>query len=123
MSSFAPEHFAHCGRLGDPGAAPDVYDLAVTEELFLVRVEAALTLAHLGDDRGVAMLSSAMWEERPLSARHYRGWAAKRLLELGAVGAIPDLERAKSGAGVIERLKIARAIRRLKRLPQAPESS
>jgi HEAT repeat protein len=103
-------------RIGDRSVIPDVYESAVEDASFLVRVTAMKTLATLGDRRAVELLGSALNEEGVPDPRWFRNWASKVLIELGGVGAIPNLEAALRDAGPIGRLRLKRAIRTLKRL-------
>lgn len=107
-------------KIGDATAVPDLHDVASGSERFGVRIEAALALGLLGDPRGAELISSMMWDERNPYGRRYRSWAAKRLVDLRAAGAVPDLERAKNGAGVIGRWNLRRAIRTLRTLSDVP---
>lgn len=109
-------------KIGDEGAASEIHDLATSDDQFGVRIEAALTLAQLRDHRGVDLLTSLMWEENPYGSR-YRGWAASRLRELGAVSAIPHLERVRWRAGVVGWWRVTRALRSLKKLREDEDAS
>ncbi|MHB8643140.1 MAG: HEAT repeat domain-containing protein [Gaiellaceae bacterium] len=95
---------------------PDVYESAVEDASFLVRVTAMKTLGTLGDRRAVELLGSALNEEGVPDPRWFRNWASKVLIELGGVEAIPNLEAALRDAGPIGRLRLKRAIRTLERL-------
>jgi HEAT repeat protein len=104
-------------KIGDRSVAADVFDVATnTSQTFGVRMEAASALASLGDPRGAQLIRSMLWAtDNPYGVR-YRRWAAKRLAELLAIDAIPDLEEAKVGAGLIGRWRLRRAIKTLRRV-------
>jgi hypothetical protein len=98
-------------KVGDPIAVPDLYDVAAGNDSVGVRMEAAFALGVLSDARGAELI----WEENNPYGRRYRRWAARRLMELRAVDAVPELEKAKHGAGLIGRWYLGRATRTLKR--------
>lgn len=100
--------------LGETSAVPYVHDIAVEDDSFGVRVTAMSALAALGDSRAVSLISAVLQESDVPWPNWYRKWAAKKLVELGNVGAIEDLQRAKRGAGPIARWHLNRAIRTLR---------
>ncbi|MDP9284382.1 MAG: HEAT repeat domain-containing protein, partial [Actinomycetota bacterium] len=79
-------------KIGDPIAAPDLYDVATGTDAFGVRMEAAFALGQLGDPRGAKLICSMLWEEHNPYGRWYRRWASRRLVDLRAVDAIPQLD-------------------------------
>jgi HEAT repeat protein len=103
-------------RIGEDSVAPDVHEVAVGDESFLVRITAIETLGALGDPRAVPLLGSALHAKDMRYPRWFRKWAAKRLVEFEGKAAIPDLVMARRRAGPIGRWRLARAIRTLERL-------
>ncbi len=73
-------------------------------------------LLSFGDRRGVTALASLLGEPEARNNSHFRKWALSLLLESNGIEALPTLRAARSGAGVLERRRLDRAIRKLERL-------
>jgi hypothetical protein len=110
-------------KIADPIAASDLYGVAAGDGSVGVRMEAAFALGLLNDHRGAELICSMIWEENNPYGRRYRRWAARRLVELRAVEAVSQLEKAKHGAGLIGRWYLRRAIKALKRRPVLERTS
>lgn len=128
------------GRIGDERAIPRVAQLAENAPSLAVSTRATNTLATLGDTRAIPQIVSLLtqtdqhlrdgrWrtyypDDMFLNSRRrkpgsvkwsLKKWAAKRLVELRAVGAASAVEEAtKSASSLRERLLLRRAARRLR---------
>jgi HEAT repeat protein len=121
--------------IGDRSAVPPLLELAQEDEAAGVRASAIDAVATLGDERGVKMLiqlavdptnllatcSRNLDLDLPVVAKAHRGdlgrysrWATKRLCELHVVEAVPNLEAALPSVDPRTRLRLRRAIRRLR---------
>lgn len=115
------------GKIGDLTVIPRLREIAVGSDEFRVRAAAMAALARLGDASGVASLASIIIN--PDLSRTYaiaknrvgpsKRWASHQLVELGARDAIPILEQAKPPAGILERWRINRTIRALRRVDRS----
>jgi HEAT repeat protein len=103
-------------KLAVVDAVPDMYEVATTDESDGVRVTAIQGLIALDDPRGVGLAVEMLGRSDLPWPRWYGRWATKKVVELGAVEAVPGLERAARVQGPITRLRIRRAIRALRRL-------
>jgi HEAT repeat protein len=101
-------------EIGDDAAVDAVFEVAVSDESFGVRGTAAQTLMRLKDPRAVDILGSMLLEADGRYARSYPKWAAKQLVEIGDPRAIPMLDNAARSARGLTKLRLRRAMRRLK---------
>jgi HEAT repeat protein len=101
-------------KIGEPNATSAVFDVAISDDSFGVRVTAAEALARLGDRRSVALLGSLLLEEKGRYSRSFLKWAAKLLVEIEGFEAIQQLEAVSRQAGPLTRLRLRRAIRTLR---------
>lgn len=111
--------------LGDPAAAPALFELAASAASPGVRVTAMSALGDLGDRRSVGLIVElllddelAQWMQQPdglpqTSIRRRRRWAARRLVELDAKEVVPALEAALPGVELRKRRQLRRLIRKL----------
>lgn len=105
---------AALGEIREPSAIPAIFESATQDVSFRVRTTAVEALIDLGDERrAISLLGVMLTEERVPHRRSFRKWALRRLIELNATKAIPDLRAAERGAGVAGRFRIRRAIKRL----------
>lgn len=100
--------------IGDRGAVEAVFEAAVTDESFGVRATAAQTLARLEDPRAVEVLGSMLLEVPGRYARSFPKWAAKELVAIGDPRAVPMLDEAALSARGLTKVRLRRAMRRLK---------
>ncbi len=107
-------------RIGDPTVTEEVFDVASGDAPFGVRAEAAATLGSLGDARAAKLIGAMLREPDNPYPRGTRKWATKLLVELNGTDAIADLLAARSGAGVVGRWRLWRAIRSLNRSRDRP---
>jgi HEAT repeat protein len=119
------------GRIGDPGAAPALHELARASQTPVgVRASAALALAALGDRRAIPILSRIASDPTlgeqlrtiptastltSTSERVVRKRARRMILEMHGVEAIPVLEESLCQVPLRDRLKLRVLIRRLRR--------
>jgi HEAT repeat protein len=103
-------------KIGDPATIPPLYAVATDDEAFVVRTAAMSALADLGDPRGSLLIAQALSDRSIPYRRWFEKWAAKRLVELKATHAVPDLEQARRVSDPINRWRLRRAIRNLRRL-------
>jgi HEAT repeat protein len=102
--------------IGDAGAIPDVFATATGDASFGVRSTAAETLARLGDERGVPLLTAmVLATDNPYPASYLR-WLLKLLVQLRAFEAISALRTIEKNAGFVGRLRLRLGIRTLRRL-------
>jgi HEAT repeat protein len=100
--------------LGETAAVPQIFEIATEDDSFGVRVTAMGALGTLGDPRATELIASTLHRADNQWPRWYRKWASKKLVELDAKSSVPDLERARRGAGPLDRWRLNRAIRTLK---------
>jgi len=120
------------GRIGDPSAIPGLLEVAREDEAAGVRTIAVDSLAMLKAPDGIELLAQLAVDPRPClqgsvrffgflrpvsesKLRYTRRWASKRLRQLGAIEAIPTLERASHAVGVRGRIRLRLTIRALTR--------
>ncbi len=103
-------------KIGDRSVVPEVFEVATGEDSFGVRATAAETLGRLDDRRAASVLGAMLGERDSPYPRSYRKWATKLLVELGGTEAIPHLEAARSGAGLLGRWRLRRAVNALRKL-------
>jgi HEAT repeat protein len=102
-------------KIGDKSAVPEIYEVATGEESFGVRAAAAEALVRLGDRRAVNVLGAMLREPDNPHPRSSLKWATKLLVELGGAEAIPDLEAAKLGTGLVGKWRLRSAVAALRR--------
>jgi HEAT repeat protein len=100
-------------KIGDGRAADAIAAIGENDDSFPVRLTAAEALVALGDDRDREVLIQ-MIRDAPRSDHRARKWALRKLVEIRATEAIPALESAKEAASGLDRLRIMRALRRLR---------
>jgi hypothetical protein len=74
------------------------------------------TLGALGDPRAAGLIAETLRRGASRWPRWYRKWAAKKLVELGDVAAVADLEEAATRGDLLGRWRLRRASRVLKRI-------
>ena len=114
-------------NIGDRDAADGLYGVAAEPGPYLLRFEAMLALARLGDERGIDLVTATLIDpdlpsaisETPGrfkgSVRVVRKVAARTLVDLGATQSIRRLDEAKRAAPLRERIRLRRTIRQLRR--------
>jgi hypothetical protein len=112
-------------RIGDPSAAPALFELATSSDSPGVRITAMSALGDLGDRRAGQLIVQLLTDDDVAKStlqsdrfprvplRRTRKWAARRLVELDAREVVPELRVALSRVGRRERFRIRRLIRRL----------
>jgi HEAT repeat protein len=100
--------------IGDRSAVAHVFEAASADTSFGVRVTAMSTLGAFGDPRAVGLIGEALRRSDNRWPRWYRKWAAKKLVELGDVTAVADLEEAAKRGDLLGRWRLRRAARALK---------
>jgi hypothetical protein len=115
-------------ELGNPRALEPVWTIATGPTPFAVRTSAMTALVRLGDRRGIELLAAivtdadlaatyAVPSTRPqIKVAAAKRWAARRILHLRGVEAIPTLEDALPNARGRDRLRIHLLLRRLRLL-------
>jgi HEAT repeat protein len=107
-------------KIGDPRAVPAVYEVATGRDAFGVRVDAVSTLGTLRDRRAVPLIVAMLAEEDCPHPGWYQKWAAKRLIEMKATEAIPNLVEARRHARMFGRWHLSRAVEALKEIERNP---
>jgi HEAT repeat protein len=114
-------------EIGDLRAIDLLHEIATSSSTFGVKTCAMVALGVLGDRRAIPLLAAIVTDPRlvetypvalgdvPLSERVAKKWAAKQLVTLQGVEAIPTLESAARRAPWPARLRIRRLIWRLSR--------
>jgi HEAT repeat protein len=102
-------------EIGDSSTAGEIAGAAAEDDSLAVRVAAMEALATMRDQRAVLLIQSALSQPQPKWRQWFRRWAAKKLVELDATEAIPDLEAARRGASPITRWRLRVAVRQLQR--------
>ena len=97
------------GQIGDESAADAVARAGEEDESVLVKCSAASALRALNDDRATPVLVTVL--ETTTASGHARNWAAKQLVELRAVEAIPALDDAARTASGLTSWRLRRAAR------------
>jgi HEAT repeat protein len=101
-------------KIGNRGAIDEVYDLAVGAPELQVRAAAAEALALLGDRRGVRLIGRIVSDPDTRFRGATGRWALKLLVQVGGQEALPDLIAAQASAGLVDRWRLNRIIRRLR---------
>ena len=113
--------------IGDLEVADDLFGVATEPGPYLLRFEAMLALARMGDGRGVDLVTATLIDPDLPSAikkiparfkgsvRVVRKVAARTLVDLSATQSIPRLEDAKGSAPLRDRVRLRRTIRQLRR--------
>jgi HEAT repeat protein len=104
-------------KIGDPSTAQKVLEIAESDPSPGTRLRAIEALMDFRDPKSVDLLV-AMLEHPGGWEPWYRRWAVKQLSRVRAVQAIPALERAGRSAGWLDRMRIRRLIRHLRRHAQ-----
>jgi HEAT repeat protein len=114
--------FHALGDIGDTRAIAPLHDLAIdSRKPGLLRVKAISTLGRLGDRRAVDLACGALLDPLTLYAAPLRSswdratkrWAARELVRLHGLEALPSLDVALTTVGFRDRRRIRRLIRQL----------
>jgi hypothetical protein len=90
--------------------------VAIADTSCGVRLTAMSTLGTLGDPRAVGLIGATLCSGDNPWPRWHRKWAAKKLVELGDVAAVSDLEDAATRGDLLGRWRLRRASRALKKM-------
>jgi HEAT repeat protein len=99
----------------DDRAREELVRLASHDATFEVQFAALEALAAHQDSRAPQLITQALARTDIPWRRWYVRWAAKTLVALRAHHVVGDLSEIRKSAGVSERIRLARAIRRLRR--------
>jgi HEAT repeat protein len=103
-------------QVADRNVLADVFEAATADASFGVRVTAMSTLSAFGDPRAVGLIGETLRRGDDRWPRWYRKWAAKKLVELGGVAAVADLEEAATRGDILGRWRLRRAAKALKNM-------
>lgn len=116
------------GKIGDPAAAPALFDAAQRDNPIGVRTTALTALARVGDKRAGRLIASILVDRsledqvqrspmRPRgSARQVRRWARRMLVELQASDALDVLVAAEAPSRPLDRLHLRRLVAKLRKI-------
>jgi HEAT repeat protein len=107
---------AALGEIGDPSCIAVLYEVATDDESLRVRTTAVESLIELGDPRVADLLGGLIREDGRPFPRTFRKWVCRKMVEVGATTALPDLRAVAETVGPLERAHLLRAIKTLERL-------
>jgi HEAT repeat protein len=98
------------GKIGDTSTSDTIYELGRTDQESVVRCACAEALVAVGDRRSIDLFGNLL-NERGIRKR----FVERTLVELGGIEALPALEAAAARAGLVQKLRLRKTIRALKR--------